>query len=154
MRDGETFDYALATRTEPPLHHRAYVPTLAELVDRLSICQLKAIFIPEHGEAYQEEIRLIQHDIGRLLEGVSLSGEAVRAICMIQLTNRYIWENESRARQGGDDQDRLLKLTHSINGVRNTAKNVLARATGERLDHKIDCFASDLVAEFGNWNVF
>ena len=143
----------------PVLHKRAYVPTLAELVDRLSICQLKAIFIPEHSETYKEEMALIEHDISLILdqlsiEGNRINGEAVRAICLIQLTNRYIWENESKARQGGSDQDKLLKLTHSINGVRNTAKNALARATGERLDHKIDCFASELVKEFGNWNVF
>ena len=143
----------------PPLHKRAYVPTLAELVDRLTICQLKSIFIPEHGEAYKEEMALIQYDIDLLLQeleakGNKLNAEGIRAICVIQLSNRYIWENESKARQGGSDQDRLLKLTHSINGVRNTAKNVLARATGERLDHKVDCFASELVKDFGNWNIF
>lgn len=49
----------------------------------------------------------------------------IRAILIIMLTNRYIWENESKARLGGSEQDKLLKLTHSINGIRNTAKNVL-----------------------------
>ena len=35
---------------------RKYLPTLAELVDRLSIIQLKEVFIPEHKEEYAKEI--------------------------------------------------------------------------------------------------
>lgn len=139
---------------------RKYLPTLAELIDRLSIVQLKAIFISENKVAYDEEIALIEHDIDVLLGeqfnklGKALNGASVRAILMLMLTNRYIWENESKARQGGSEQDKLLKLTHSINGVRNTAKNVISRWAGERVDLKIDSFAANLVEDFGNWNVF
>lgn len=133
---------------------RKYLPTLAELVDRLSIVQLKSIFIVENKTAYDEEIALIEHDIDLLLAGKPLDAATVRAILMLMLTNRYIWENESKARQGGSEQDKLLKLTHSINGVRNTAKNVISRWAGERVDLKIDAFAAGLVEEFGNWDVF
>ena len=82
------------------------------------------------------------------------SGAAIHAIVVIMLTNHYIWINESRARAGGGEQDHLLKLTHSINGVRNTAKNQLARLDGGRRDFKTDCFAAELVAQFGDWNIF
>ena len=139
---------------------RKYLPTLAELVDRLSIVQLKEIFILENTDAYREERKLIEHDIDVLLSeqfnnlGKSLDAPTVRAILMLMLTNRYIWENESKAREGGSEQDKLLKLTHSINGVRNTAKNVISRWAGERVDLKIDAFAAGLVEDFGNWNVF
>lgn len=138
---------------------RVYLPTLADLIDRLSIAQLKAIFIPEHRDEYRAEIALIEHDVDLLLEeraeaGHRMTGNDVRAIALVMLTNRYIWENETKARAGGHDQDKLLKLTHSINGVRNIAKNEIARSGGERLDHKIDCFAAELVADFGNWNVW
>ena len=34
---------------------RKYLPTFAELLDRMTICQLKAIFIPENKEAYDQE---------------------------------------------------------------------------------------------------
>jgi hypothetical protein len=72
---------------------------------------------------------------------------------MIQLTNRCIWESESKARAGGSEQDKLLKLTHSVNGVRNHSKNILAEVAGGRRDYKIDCFAEELIEEFGNWNI-
>lgn len=151
--DGDPVAALEALANDPP--RRKYLPTLAELIDRLTIVQLKAIFIPEHREAFVAEMALIEHDIDLLLtEKKPLDAADIRAICMVMLTNRYIWENESKARAGGSQQDRLLKLTHSINGVRNAAKNVLSHSFGDRLDHKIDCFASELVEEFGNWNVF
>ncbi len=56
---------------------RKYLPTLAELVDRLSIIQLKEVFIPEHKEEYAKEINDIIHDINLILseESVILSGD-------------------------------------------------------------------------------
>lgn len=133
---------------------RKYLPTFSDLIDRLSIVQLKEIFLPDKAEEYRAERALIQHDIDLMLAaGIRLDAGMLRAAMMVMLTNRYIWENESKARADGSDQDRLLKLTHSINGVRNTFKNEIASATGERLDYKVDCFAADLVKDFGNWNV-
>lgn len=132
---------------------RVYLPTLAELIDRLSIVQLKAIFIPENREAYMAERALIEHDIDVLLADIPhLGASEVRNIMLIMLTNRVIWESESKARAGGDEQDKLLKFTHSINGRRNVAKNQIAAFTGERVDLKVDCLAANLPAEFGNWN--
>ena len=42
---------------------RKYLPTLSELIDRLSIVQLKEVFIPEHKDEYALEIADIVHDI-------------------------------------------------------------------------------------------
>ena len=140
----------------PAARQRRYLPTFADLVDRLTIAQLKAVFIPDNRASYQDEIELILHDLDLILEekGTRLGARAIHAIAVVMLTNRFIWENESKARAGGNDQDHLLKLTHSINGVRNTAKNVIAREFGERLDWKVDCFAAELIKQFGDWNIF
>lgn len=135
---------------------RRYLPTLADLVDRLTIVQMKMIFIPENAAEYANERADIEHDIDLIMaqKAIVLTATDIHAICMIQLTNHFIWTNESKARQGGPEQDKLLKMTHSINGVRNAAKNQLAVVDGGRKDYKIDCFAEELVADFGNWNVF
>jgi hypothetical protein len=50
------------------MEKRKYLPTLAELIDRLSISQLKEVFIPEHKEEYAKEIRDIEHDIDLILK--------------------------------------------------------------------------------------
>ena len=47
---------------------RKYLPTLSELVDRLSIAQLKEVFITEHKDEYAQEISDIVHDIQMLLD--------------------------------------------------------------------------------------
>lgn len=134
---------------------RRFLPTLPDLVDRLTIVQQKMIFIPDRRAEYAEERADILHDIDLMLkEGPPITARAIMAIALIQLTNRYIWENESKARAGGSEQDGLLKLTHSINGVRNTAKNMLAEEFGGRRDYKIDALAADLPPEFGNWKIF
>lgn len=135
---------------------RKYLPTLAELIDRLSIIQLKAIFIPENKSEYDKEMQLIMHDLDLIIKEnkIMFNSKMIRALQINMLCNRFIWENESRARVGGAEQDKLLKLTHSINGIRNTAKNIIANEIGERKDLKVDCLAADLIKEFGNWNIF
>lgn len=128
---------------------RKYLPTFAELVDRLSIVLLKSVFIPENQQAYLDEMHLIEHDLDAF--NICFSGKAIRVLLVIGLANRFIWENESKAREGGDEQDRLLKLTHSINGIRTAARNELAHYCGERIDLKVDCLAASLSDELANW---
>ena len=128
---------------------RKYLPTLAELVDRLSIVQLKEVFITEHKEEYAKEIKDIVHDIDMILndEDVKLSGKDVRAIVVLSQMNLHIWHNETKYRAGEGDGN--LGLTHGLNGIRNTAKNMIQENVGSRKDYKIDCIA----AEFKDWNI-
>ena len=76
---------------------RQYLPTFAELADRMSICILKAIFIPENKESYYKEISDIMHDLDCMCEerNIKLNSEVVKSLMVIMLSNRYIWENES-----------------------------------------------------------
>ncbi len=134
---------------------RKYLPTLSDLVDRLSIVQMKMIFLPDKRSEYVKERELILHDIDLILNDTNaLNAKSVLAILIIQLSNRCIWESESKARAGCNEQDKLLKMTHSINGIRNTAKNILAEEVGGRRDYKIDALAADLPPEYGHWNIF
>lgn len=130
---------------------RKYLPTLGELIDRLSIVQLKEVKIPEHKEEYAEEIREITHDISQILEeqfGLQQAGEIIRAVIVLSQMNAHIWYNEDNARSG-DDQGNQLMLTHGLNGIRNTAKNKIQEKVGGRKDYKVDCIAS----EFKDWEV-
>ncbi len=142
---------------------RKYLPTLAELIDRLSIVLMKAIFIGENREGYMGEVALIEHDINMELNRLhgerdfSFAAYDIRMILMVMLANRWIWENEADIRMGGhliETTAQKLIATHSVNGVRNTAKNNLAAVFGERKDMKVDCLAADLPCQFGAWDVF
>tara|TARA_R100000008_G_scaffold21543_1_gene11337 strand:+ start:16338 stop:16736 length:399 start_codon:yes stop_codon:yes gene_type:complete len=128
---------------------RKYLPTLSELIDRLSIVQLKEVFIPEHKKAYAEEIEHIVHDIQLILDSCdTIDAETIRAIVVLSQMNLHIWHNESNYRKGIKDGNNL-ELTHGINGIRNTAKNKIQELNGGRKDYKIDCLA----AEFEDWEV-
>ena len=129
---------------------RKYLPTLSELIDRLSIVQLKEVFITEHKDEYKQEIKDIIHDIDLTLKenDVILDSKAIRAIVVLSQMNLHIWHNESNYRKGiseGND----LELTHGLNGIRNTAKNKIQEMAGGRKDYKIDCLA----AEFRDWEI-
>jgi len=129
------------------MSNRKYLPTLSELIDRLSINQLKEVFIVDHKEEYAEEIADILHDIDILLQNSEITAETIRAIVVLSQMNLHIWHNESAARGGEGDAD--LRLTHGLNGIRNTAKNKIEEVVGGRKDHKIDCLGTD----FKDWEI-
>ena len=131
---------------------RKYLPTISELIDRLSIVQLKEVFIPEHKEKYAQEIKDIVHDLDKLgLENeydYANLGQLIRAVIVLSQMNLHIWHNESEYRAGKGKGN--LELTHGLNGIRNTAKNKIQdKVEGGRKDYKIDCIAD----EFDDWEV-
>jgi len=107
---------------------RKYLPTFAELIDRLTIVQMKEWKIPEHREEYEICLRE---------KSVQLTASMVRDIIVLAHMNSHIWFNESNFRKGiknGND----LELTHGLNGIRNTAKNRIQSELGGRKDYKVD----------------
>ena len=132
------------------MNQRKYLPTLSELVDRLSIVQLKEVFITEHKQEYSQEIKDILHDIQLLLDTSEnkIDAETIRAIVVLSQKNLHIWHNESNYRKGIRDGNNL-ELTHGLNGIRNTSKNKIQEMVGGRKDYKIDCLA----AEFKDWEI-
>ena len=128
---------------------RQWLPTLGELIDRLSIHQLKEIFIPENKENYANEIKQMVHDIDLVLKENkdNITGEVIRALIVLAQMNCQIWYNETKVRNG--DKDGNLHLTHGINGIRQTASNKIMEVVGGRKDYKVDCIA----AEFKDWEV-
>ena len=129
---------------------RKYLPTLSELIDRLSIAQLKEVFIPEHKYEYAKEIEDIVHDIDLILNDSygQLNAETIRGIIVLSQMNLHIWHNESNYRKGIKEGN-SLELTHGLNGIRNTAKNKIQEVVGGRKDYKVDCLA----AEFKDWEI-
>lgn len=131
---------------------RKYLPSAADLIDRLAIVILKQINLPENRAAYDQERADIEHDLSHCIVEY-LDGKSMSAILILMLANKTIWDNEKDLRAGGENSMAQLRFSHSINGIRSRAKNVLAEKAGERIDRKVDCLASDLPPEFGNWDI-
>lgn len=127
---------------------RKWLPTFAELIDRLSIDQLKEVFITEHRDKYDQEMKLIMNDLDTLIkekDNIVISSKLIRAIIVLAQINTHIWYNESKARKGEAQDLALLKLTHSLNGIRNTACNYILELIKEKSGQnwKIDCLAEE-----------
>jgi hypothetical protein len=129
---------------------RRYLPTFSELIDRLSIVQLKEVFITDHKDEYAKEIADIVHDIQAHIEenNVVINADVIRAIVVLSQMNLHIWHNETNYRKGIKDGNDL-ELTHGLNGIRNTAKNKIQEVVGGRKDYKVDCLAAD----FKDWEI-
>lgn len=132
------------------MNPRKYLPTLSELIDRLSIVQLKEVFITEHKKEYSEEIKDILHDIQLVLDTSEnkIDAKTIRAIVVLSQMNLHIWHNESNYRKGVKEGNNL-ELTHGLNGIRNISKNKIQEIVGGRKDYKIDCLAAD----FKDWEI-
>ncbi len=130
--------------------NRKYLPTLSELIDRLSIVQLKEVFIPEHKNEYSKEISDIIHDIQAHIDenDAVIDADVIRAVVVLSQMNLHIWHNETNYRKGIKDGNNL-ELTHGLNGIRNTAKNKIQEVVGGRKDYKVDCLAAD----FKDWEI-
>jgi hypothetical protein len=150
-------DEACSTQSleEAPVSERKYQYTIADLIDRLSISLMKSIFLPDNRKSYLAEMEDIKQDLATCFNDTKIAAtpyghaQLLYACLVLMLSNRYIWENEAVARKSG--KGGRLWITHSINGVRNRAKNEISKMFGQRVDHKIDCLAADLP---GNWDVF
>jgi hypothetical protein len=96
------------------------------------------------------QIQDIVHDIQLILDDSEqpITAETIRAIVVVAQMNLHIWHNESNYRRGIKDGNNL-ELTHGLNGIRNTAKNVIQEVVGGRKDYKVDCLAAD----FKDWEV-
>lgn len=129
------------------------MPSFSELIDRLSIHQLKEVFIHEHKDKYRREMAAILHDLEIVIQtqDVKLSGKLIKAIIVLSQINEHIWYNESKVRKGETQDLSLLKLTHGLNGIRNNTMNYILELIGEhdRRDWKTDCLA----AEFSDWDI-
>ena len=132
------------------MNQRKFLPTISELLDRLSIVQLKEVKIPEHKVEYAQEIADIVHDIQLIIDqnDVIINAEMLRAIIVCAQMNTHIWYNESNVRSGVAAPS-MLALTHGLNGIRNTSKNKIQEVFGGRKDYKIDCIAAD----FKDWEI-
>ena len=132
---------------------RKWLPSFADLIDRLSIHQLKEVFIPEDKEKYRKEMLDIVHDINLLIQEkkIDCTGELIKTIIVLSQINTHIWYNEAKARKGEEQDLNLLRLTHGLNGIRTVAGNKLLELIGDTNKQlkKVDCLAED----FKGWDI-
>lgn len=111
---------------------REYLPTLADLIDALSIDQIKEIKL-ENKQSYALEMKKISHDIDQLIsqKEIKLSARLIRMIIVVAQMNLFIWNNKEEMKKNPRRYNDLLKMAHQLNGIRNRIKNSLLELDGE-----------------------
>ena len=129
---------------------RQFLPPMAELIDRMTVTQIKLALLKDNKDSFIEELGKLEHDIELIIDSNSLKFDSrlLRIIIVLSQMNLHIWHNESNYRNGIKDGNNL-ELTHGLNGIRNTAKNKIQEIVGGRKDYKIDCLAAD----FKDWEI-
>ena len=117
---------------------RLFVLPLAELLDRLTIDQIKDVLFTDGRSAINEEMKRIQHDLDLIIaqKAISLDSRLIRVVIALSQINLHIWINKDQmdACKEKDPQRylELLKFAHQLNGVRNQLKNHLLVVGGEK----------------------
>jgi len=115
--------------------NRKILHSFAELIDKLTINQIKIIKSPEENSDYLEEIARISNDLNIIIksENLSLNSELIHSIIAVSQLNLHIWNNKDEMQENLNNEDRYLKLlkqAHQLNGFRNKIKNNLLAFEG------------------------
>jgi len=114
---------------------RQFLPSLSELIDRLTVTQVKLNLLVENSEDFSSEVTKLINDINLIVneKKIEISGELIRAIVMISQINLHIWRNKDLMQQNLENESEYLsylKKAHQMNGVRNLLKNYILGLEG------------------------
>jgi len=115
-------------------NERHFLPSFSELVDRLTVDQIKEVLLSDRSEEISKEIQAICKDIDVMIEQkqISISSRFIRIIVIIAQMNVHIWYNKDKVKAEPEKYNEHLKLAHQLNGLRNQMKNLLLEESGER----------------------
>jgi len=109
-------------------YERQYKLPLSELIDKLTITQLRELQLKKNRDLYSKEIEELEHDIDSIIEEGQLKIDAriIRIIFLIAQLNTLIWSYKDIMDLLPSDYDKYLRLSHQVNGLKNKLKNKLS----------------------------
>ena len=104
------------------------VHSLGELIDRLTIDQIKQIKRQDCIKSLVEEIAYIEDDLDDIFlsKDFSLDIDILRLIISLAQINLHIWSIKEEMIKSNDFFSENMKIAHQINGIRNKLKNRLS----------------------------
>ena len=113
-------------------NQRQCLVSFSELLDRLTITQIKEVLVPEQRASFSEEILRLIHDINLISEekAVKVTARYIRLIIVLAQINLHIWHTKEIMMEDPDRFEECMKLAHQLNGIRNQVKNLLLEEAG------------------------
>jgi len=116
------------TQEMPDTRH--YEFPLADLIDALTINQIKEVFFSgEKRETCIQAINQLSHDVDLLVKEreIKPTGHLVRLIVFLAQANLHIWYNKDRMQNDQERYSDLLEFAQEMNGLRNHVRNLLIK---------------------------
>lgn len=113
---------------------RKFLPAFAELIDRLTVDQIKEVLLPDIKITVVDEMEKLCHDVDMLIEEreLKLSSRIIRIIIALSQLNLHIWGLKDQMQEGTVPYDEQLKKAHQLNGIRNQLKNILLQEAKDK----------------------
>ena len=111
-------------------YKREFNLPLAELLDRLTITQIKLVKLPGDKTSFISEIRKIEHDIDQIISENAIKADSafIKNIIALSQINLHIWNNKDQMQVVIEKESEylaLLKFAHQLNGYRKKIKNTI-----------------------------
>ena len=109
-------------------------PSPAELLDRLSVDQIKLVLGNGEYDGFLQEMADIEHDVNELLQddSVEIDARFVRLVIALAQINLHIWKVKETMNTDSSRFEENMKLAHQLNGIRNQIKNRINECWGEK----------------------
>jgi hypothetical protein len=126
--------------------------TFSELIERLTVTQLRESLLKDGRDRNSQEIAAIESDLDLIIEekGIKLTARLIRQIMVIGQINALIWGCKDRMQTCSGDTleekeayNKDLRLSHQLNGIRNRMRNFMLVEIGD----------SDVIAPRSNTNI-
>ena len=113
-------------------NEKIYHLPISELIDRLSIIEIKLVLDVKNSRDYLHELSLLKNDIQLELgsKETSLDINLIQTLISLGQMNLHIWYIKEKMKLQLDQPDEYaanMKLAHQLNGLRNQLKNNLLR---------------------------
>ena len=108
--------------------------TFAELVDQLTIDQIREVLLPEkEAKNYASDIEQLEHDIDLFIseKGIELQAGFIRLVMMLAQVNLHVWYNKDKMMNEPGNYMELLRFAQDLNSLRNHVRNLIMEETGE-----------------------
>lgn len=109
-----------------------YQFTVTDLVDRLTISQIKETLFPApRRSTFTQDLRDVSGDLAVALPPILAGGRVIRLLMLMAQCNLHVWYNKDRMQEEPQNYDALLEWAQEINGLRNHVRNLLMAEFGE-----------------------
>ena len=110
-----------------------YEPNISELIDILSILQIKEVKVFKNKQNIKKQIKNARSDLKILLKNnqTKLDSKMIRKIFLVGIINLLVWQLKDNMLIESKNYNKYLKKALELNTIRNAAYNIMMKNFNE-----------------------